>query len=376
MKSQTFIQLIKIGFLGLVLAGLLLAQSNPIPVASLRGVNFSCAALLDREQGDRKGIDDEPADWLPRSFRLMAESGINTARVGYYWESYEKNPARFLAALREIAALSAKHQVRVIFTFFQWETTSFWDFKPRGGGFPSRLMKAYPNKGTRDETQSPFYEDLWNNAITQDGKTVWQLILDLQLKVVEQVDGMATVFGYEILNEPHILDYAQFEKLGAFHTFLAAGLRARTGKTLFFDMSYPTGPLKSGRDRTPENEIKIVPKGIGNLIYAPHLYAAPVGNNWGSQQLSLFKAVAAGWGLPLLMGEFGVGLTEKRRMSEYPFQNDVDAFLDGFRGAGFLGGVYWCWGLNPYMPEGLRVINGSYEFSPVFQYLLKRWASR
>jgi hypothetical protein len=255
--------------------------------------------------------------------------GFNLIRVPYHWESYAFNPTQFLNELDLIAKTAQSNNICVVFDNHHWFTSSYWntDIGKSGEavGFPSFVVKSFPSKPTYYETAKPFWEGLLSNTIMVNGKKVWDAQADFMKQVINKVDKYDSVTGYEILNEPHLFNKAQYDKLGDYNTYLAKKIRAISDKKIFFDRETTKEFV-----RDPKMEYKIVPQGVSKLVYGPHLYSVP-NTGGGAMQLNNFKQWAKQWGVEIMIGEFSAHS-----------QTDMNAFLKAWKDSGFAW-TYWKW---------------------------------
>jgi hypothetical protein len=296
------------------------------PMNQLRGVAFMDPVLTRNEKGKSFGA---PANYVQDSMQHLKSYGFNLIRVPYYWESYAFNPTQFLNELDLVAKTAQANNICVIFDNHHWFTSSYWntDIGKSGQaiGFPSFVVKSFPSKPTYYETAKPFWEGLLSNTIMVNGKKVWDAQADFLKQVINKVDKYKSVAGYEMLNEPHLFNKAQYDKLGDYNTYLAKKIRAVSDKKIVFDRETTKEFV-----RDPKMEHKIVPQGVSKLVYGPHLYSVP-NTGGGLMQLNNFKTWAKQWDVEIMIGEFSAHN-----------QADMNAFLKAWKGAGF-GWTYWKW---------------------------------
>jgi hypothetical protein len=140
------------------------------------------------------------------------------------------------------------------------------------------------------------------------------------------VDKYKSVTGYEIINEPHLFDPSQYEKLGDYHTYMAKKIRSQTDKKIVFDRETARGFM-----REANSEHKIVPQGVSGVVYGPHLYGIPYAGTQAEKQLDNFVQWSKDWNMEILVGEWGADTTA-----------EVDAYLKAFEERGF-GWTYYAW---------------------------------
>lgn len=102
---------------------------------------------------------------------------------------------------------------------------------------------------------------------------------------------------------------------------MAQKLRAETDKVLVFDRETAHG----GFTRKPTLEPLIVPTGISNIVYGPHLYNAPYSCSQAEEQVERFKMWSEECdGIPVIMDEFAPSS-----------QEEMDVFVSKFKESGF-----------------------------------------
>jgi hypothetical protein len=297
-------------------------------MSHLRGVVFRDPVLGTLQNGG-----DVDAQWnsLDESMKYIRLNGMNLIRVPYYWEAYVHDPQAFLSKLEEIAQVAGDHDVCVVFANFHWYTTSYWKVEiignSDGRGFPSFVVKNFPVKeNDYDATAGPFWNAFLSNNIVIDGRNVWDVQADFIKKVIDAVDSYDSVAGYEILNEPHLFEKSQYDKLGNYHTYMAKEMREATDKKIFFDRETARGFL-----RDPTSEYKIVPRDVSNIVYAPHLYSVPTAGSQAEKQISNFQQWSKDWNVEILIGEWAAET-----------QADTNTYVAAFKEKDF-GWTYYAW---------------------------------
>jgi hypothetical protein len=299
-----------------------------ISMSKLRGTVFMDPILGTREKG---GSVNMPLNYVRDSMKFMHINGMNLARVPFYWESYVHDPVAFMNELELIAQEAEANDMCVIFDNHHWYTTSYWNLEivgnSDGRGFPSFVVKNFANKNNDYEnTAGPFWNAFLSNSINVNGKSVWDVQAEFFDKVIAKVDKYKSVAGYEILNEPHLFDPSQYEKLGDYHTYMAKKIRAQTDKKIFFDRETARGFM-----REANSEYKIVPQGVSGVVYGPHLYAIPYAGTQGEKQLDNFAQWSKDWNMEILVGEWSADTTA-----------ETDVYLQAFEERGF-GWTYYAW---------------------------------
>jgi arabinogalactan endo-1,4-beta-galactosidase len=313
---------------------------SDLPMSELRGVVFVDNVLSIRERG---GTFHPPSDYVSESMRHIKMHNMNLVRVPVYWESYYNNSAAFMNQLEVVAQAAQENNICVIFDNHHWYTTSHWNIKKlgeaEGRGFPALVMKDFAVVQSADSYQStaaPFWSAFLKNEISVGGETIWDVQLDFLKVIINKVDKYDNVIGYEILNEPHLFDSSQYDDLGAYHTYMAKGMREVTDKKIIFDRE-----TTRGFQRIPALEYKIVPQNVSGLVYTPHLYTTPFSGTQAENQIANFKKWSDEWGVEVLVGEWSAST-----------QEETDAYLRAFKQNGF-GWTYYSW--RPIESRGLGV---------------------
>ena len=103
-------------------------------------------AMRGNYTSEKETEDNEivaPADYYEESFKLIHDAGMNHVRYLVYWESYVKNPSKFMEELATVAETADKWGIKVLYDNHQWHTSSW--LESRATGFPSFLLKAILN---------------------------------------------------------------------------------------------------------------------------------------------------------------------------------------------------------------------------------------
>ncbi|MGI0012615.1 MAG: cellulase family glycosylhydrolase [Nitrososphaera sp.] len=336
------------------------SDCSDVPLSELRGAVFLDPILSKRENG---GYVISKWEQVNKSISYVSANGLNFIRVPYYWEAYVYNSKEFLDRIQEIAQAADENDVCVVFSNFHWYTTSYWKLdvvgNSDGNGFPSFVVKNFPRKNDYDSTAKPFWNAFLNNNITVNGTKVWDVQSNFIKAVIDRVDHYGSVSGYEILNEPHLFDSTQYDKLGNYHTYMAKKIRSITDKKVFFDRE-----TTRGFPRIANYEWKIVPKAVDNLVYQPHLYTVPTAGSNAEKQLNTFARWSGDWGVEIHIGEWAADT-----------QADTDTFVKALKEREF-GWTYYAW--RPTIGRGAG--NQLYESDSVppttyLQYLVNAMQS-
>lgn len=296
-------------------------RCDRMPLSEFVGVVFVDEILAEKRSSPE-------ADYVSKSLGYLASQGFTGLRVPFYWESYDARPTEFINELKKIAEIAEQNGLCIIWDNHHYYTTSVWKVEEDGRGFPAWAVKDYPSPsdGKYSTVAKKFWSDLLDNKIQINGKSLWDHQVDFLEIVIDTVDDYESTKGLELLNEPHLWDDTQYAKLGEYNTYLAKELRKVTDMTLVIKREN----MKSG-GRDPDLEYLIIPKGISNIAYSPHLYSVPCNGCQGEVQLQRFNAWAKEWNVQVYIGEFSAKT-----------QSDADTFLQKFKSYGF-GWTEWRW---------------------------------
>lgn len=281
----------------------------------LRGINMS---------GDAK---------MPPFMPINAESmldplntwGINVIRLPFVWEALEPQRCEYnesyLSYYEQIIQWAQDRDIYIIVDFHQ-DGYSRWSISGCGSGFPKWAItsEVTPQTPKNDEscegwgTKMIFdlsHHKTWEHfhKDTEGAKTRF---LAMQSYVANRVKQYDNVIGYEVINEPWGTDTELkklFEESGA-------AIHMQDPNALLFIPSHAL--VASG---IFANNIS-KPKNLNNIVYAPHYYNPGVflSNSWGGDlpdsALNKMAHKANWWSVPMLLGEFGITNTAKRR-AEY-----------------------------------------------------------
>jgi Cellulase (glycosyl hydrolase family 5) len=323
-----------------------------------------------------------PSNYYEESFRILAESGINLVRYLFFWESYERNPVAFLNELKTVAQTSQKWNVQVIYANDQYHTSSWLEPKT-ATGFPASLFnksKEYYGTGGSVGPKDVNAKKWWTDWLNRDIKIIngtdgWDLQAQFLKKVVSIVDKYPSTLGYEILNEPHVSNADQWEKIGKYNTFITDQLRTLTQKIIFYDRQVPAdvyGPIAA----TPENMAKMSPTNKNNVVFKATLYGVPFADSYAEDRLNTYAKAAHLAGVPLCMCEFNM-----KPYKQFPGtdveanQTLVNLFIDKFNEVGVWGWAYWLWNFQPHTNPNYNLINvtkdDTIHFTENFNFIQK-----
>jgi hypothetical protein len=167
--------------------------------------------------------------------------------------------------------------------------------------------------------------------------------------IAEVVDSLSSTFGYEILNEPHIDNSAQWSQIGKFNSFITTELRDITNKTIIYSMSIPVD-LNSPINISPENLAKMAPSFKENIVFKTTVYGVPIGDEYQEKRFDLFLKTRSLTGVPLYIGEWNNvqrikedGISKiKPGLSELT-EIDAKQILGFLKKAGVWGTAFWRW---------------------------------
>ncbi len=106
-----------------------------------------------------------PINYYESSIRTISQSEIiDHIRYRFYWESYIRNPDRFIKEIETLAKTADKYGVKVIYDNHQFHTSS-WLNVARGTGFPAFLFNdaILYKQGSGGTPKSAAAENWWTN---------------------------------------------------------------------------------------------------------------------------------------------------------------------------------------------------------------------
>ncbi len=291
----------------------------------LRGVNTGGRAKLPpffafpfKESGIA-GQEGAPpfAEAVDAYFARIAAWGLNVVRFPFTWEAVE--PTRgtydtvFLDRYEQAIAAAAKHGLRVLVDQHQ-------DVFARpycGDGMPLWACKDPPKPPYNQDCVQWFLHYLEDKALHAAFDRLWKnedgLIDAMKAMWVEMARRAwkhDNVIGFELLNEPHAgtTDHKTWAKdvLAPFYADVCAAIRTVAADVpCFFDAT--------GQEAVIAKTEVPLPKATG-LVFAPHYYdaGAIALKTWLgtpkqiSDALAQWRAQGDAWGIPVLVGEFGM----------------------------------------------------------------------
>ena len=352
----------------------------------LRGVNAGGRAKLPpffpfpfAESGDPLQSGAPPFDQAVAAYAdRVASWGHDVVRLPFTWEAVE--PVRgtyddqFLSRYEAMARAFGDRQIRVIVDFHQ-------DVFARpfcGDGFPlwavldpieekerncHQWFQGYLTVG--GEVQVAF-DHFWANddGLRDAFGAMWQ-------HVATRLWTVDAVIGFEIINEPGWGTHTQQEFATAilpqFYSELATKIReVAPGAPVFFD--------STGVDAVAAQTSLVRPDGE-DLFFAPHFYdgLAVLSGIWTGdtkflEGLGRWRAKGEEWGVPVLVGEFGIRATADGGAQYMRLNYDA---MD----QNLLHGTQWEYSTteDDWNDEGMSVVTPQGEDSPLLQELLRAY---
>ncbi|MCA9773173.1 MAG: cellulase family glycosylhydrolase [Myxococcales bacterium] len=244
----------------------------------------------------------------------LADWGMNIIRFLFTWEAYEPEPGvydeSYLDYYEQVLDWAAERGIWVILDIHQ-DTWSRYANSGCGEGFPAWAVtaevplhapdnsvancEAWSIMGLLDPEQEITWDRFYND--TEGVRTRYLAMMD---RLAERFGAHPALAGYDLLNEPFGLEDTEILPL---YEDAAAVVRARDPDGIIFvSPSIVTSVgLPSRMDRPS----------FDNFAFAPHFYDALVAltrSYFGQSFAKPFDGmarVARGWGVPLLLGEFG-----------------------------------------------------------------------
>jgi hypothetical protein len=217
--------------------------------------------------------------------------------------------------------------------------------------FSNNRDLPYGGGGASDNETAKFWWTSWYNrkVIDVNGSDGWVLQAGYLKKIVESVDDHKSTLGYEILNEPQVYSADQWEKIGAYNTFITNELRESTSKVIVFDRQLPSdvgGPINA----LPTNMAEMAPENTTNVVFKATLFGLPTHCSYAEARLNTAAKTAQILGIPLWLGEFNIGITSLFPAADID-QNDVDLFVSKFGEINAWGWSLWMWSFRENPPN-------------------------
>jgi hypothetical protein len=145
-------------------------------------------------------------------------------------------------------------------------------------------------------------------------------------------------------NEPRIYSIDQWEKVGAYNTFLTNELREVTQKLIVFDRR-ASPELDVDLAITPENMAKMASK--QNVLFKATLFGLPEPGTIFEEQMEYYIVAARIAGVPLCSCEYNIKQYDDEPMPDLS-QENVDYFFERFKNENLWG---WALGVWDYKPR-------------------------
>jgi endoglycosylceramidase len=345
-------------------------------VVVLRGVNAGGHSKLPPYAPfdfTASGYDAALAAYLDRA----AAWGINALRVPFTWAAVEPTQGAYDDAfLMRYEALLDAAWARGMYTIVDFHQDVYADIYC-GDGFPAWTVPG-PHPAPHHDCPSWGAEYLGDADVQAAFDAFWASGSPVRASYDTLWDMMAAreadrpgVIGFEPFNEPAwgTADAATWEAttLTSFYADIAARLHAKApGALVFFDTT--------GTDAVTVSTSLKRPMGDG-LVFAPHYYQyAALGGtmpNPDNVQLSLqaWSSRGTAWGVPVLVGEFGVS-NQSPDTAAY-----VSAHFDAFDALG-LSGTAWEYSVSAELwnSEDLSVVRADGMENPSAAALVRPYA--
>jgi hypothetical protein len=317
-----------------------------------------------------------PNNYYEDSIRLIHDAGMNHIRYLFYWESYAKNPPAFMKEITTVAETADRYGIKVLYDNHQWHTSSW--LESRGTGFPSILFAGNPEYerdsggNTNDETAELWWTDWWNREVKDiRGTDGWSLQADFLRTVVRALDRYDSTLGYEILSEPQVHSDDQWQKIGAFNSFITSELRKDTQKIIAYSQQVPSSFRAPGISVTSENQANMAPANKFNVIFKISIYGTS-SDSFQRERLSRLVMAAQIAQVPVYVGEWNNVVRERSgdvfqidpEQSDLS-QEEVTQFIEDFNNIGAWGWAYWQWNFKPHQVSSFNLITVSEDGSVI-----------
>ncbi len=276
-------------------------------VVLLRGVNLA---------GNSKVPPFVPLTEVDKLDQL-ADWGVSVIRLVFTWEAYEPSPGvyddGYLAAMVRLAEAAWERGIYTIVDVHQ-DGYSRYQLGGCGDGFPEWAIPPGITRRSPDNSAATCAS--WGVKVLLDADMkasfaaffadrygVRRRYLALLGRIAAAFSAVPGVIGYDPLNEPWANEVSE---LGPLYEDAAVAIRAVAPEAILF---LEGQVLCSGG--TPS---QLPRPSFGNFAYAPHFYdplALALGAWSGFTSLTdrafaTMNNKAAGWNVPLLLGEFGI----------------------------------------------------------------------
>lgn len=285
---------------------------------TLRGVNARANGVFDVTFDDgRLPLQDVPHFDAGDAERMQA-LGFNLLRLPINWSALEPRPGAFdqtyLDRIEEIVDACARHDVLVLIDFHQdaFSKEIGQDGAPRWvldlllgpNGYP---YLGGPLDDLAARRLAPHTLDAFR-AFFDDAHGIQDAMAQAAAVVARRFRRHKAVLGYETMNEPLAVVTSNGEaKLRAFNERVARAIRRVDRRHL---VVFEPDTIRNFLNAAP---LPAAPFPVPGAIYAPHIYTGVFDGTDLSGGLHVLTpsmanaaAEAAAWGVPLLIGEFGI----------------------------------------------------------------------
>ena len=300
------------------------------------GANI-CNASKHCNQG-RAGVSWEG----PTELLAAKAEGRNVARYLVFWEALEPTEGQFDTVYLKAAVAKAKEVIACSLDVIVDLHQDLFAQRYGGDGFPDWMVKDN-GKSFKANTENwalnylqpavlACFDNFWNDPKAQDK---YARALKEFVKAFDTIPG---VVGYDVMNEPFpgamIPNVFEEGKLTAFYQKMLATIRESSSKLMFYE---PWMSTSAGI----QTYLKFKPDSL--CVYAPHYYnliceSHGTYNIWNTGDmrcaLKMKADEARGFGVPMLLGEFGISDKSNRF---YGYLMDFAGMADQY---GF-GWSYW-----------------------------------
>jgi endoglycosylceramidase len=285
---------------------------------TLRGVNARAHGVFDVTFDDgRLPLQDVPFFDAGDAERMQA-LGFDLLRLPINWSALEPRPgfydAAYLDRIEAIVDLCAKRDILVLIDFHQdaFSKEIGQDGAPRWvldlllgpNGYPylGGPLGDLAARRVAPETLNAF------RMFFDDVHGVQDLMAQAAAVVATRFRRNKSVLGYEVMNEPLAAVTANGDaKLRAFTVRVAEAIRRVDRRHL---VVFEPDTIRNFTNAAP---IPSAPFAVPGAIYAPHIYTGVFDGTDLSGGLQVLTpsmeraaAEAAAWGVPLLVGEYGI----------------------------------------------------------------------
>lgn len=302
------------------------------------GVNFHGFGCASHQNNSRDC--EPPKGYIADSFKIFKGAGIQCIRFPLYWESYEKNPEKFMEEIDNISLTADEYDISCIYDNHQWECSSYFG---EGIGFPnSLLMNSFEPDPTSSRQPSiqeleKFWNGWWNRELrTTEEKDGWDAQLQFILEVIKRVKNKNSTMGFEILNEPQVFRQSDFRKVGNYHDYMIKNISPITDKPLLFCFAFG-GTL--GVINFPWEQAKTNPSANvqNNIIFDVHPYPPNL------LTMGYYKLISSLMNnATMFVGEFNAGIRKWVTIDERQFKRYIKR-LKQFK---VYAATFWEWSYN------------------------------